>query len=203
MPFDRCTAVRCLSVHSSLTWRCISVLATELAIQEVGTDKIHPATCVRDLGIYIDSDVSMRTQVTRTVVGCCVLHRGFVPSVAQYQSLVVSLVLDRLDFGNATFAGLPAHQYRRLQSVLNAAARLIYRRRRFDHVTPLLSDLHWLKVPKSRLQAGGDCLSVPTWRGTAVSVRRPATCRRTESAPAAFFNVQRPCRPINQTRYCR
>ena len=65
-----------------------------------------------------------------------------------FQSLVVSLVLNRLDFGNATFAGLPAHQYRRLQSVLNAAARLIYRRRRFDHVTPLLRDLHWLKVPE-------------------------------------------------------
>jgi len=31
----------------------------------------------------------------------------------------------------------------------------------------------------------------------------PATCRRTKSAPAAFFNVQRPCRLINQTRYCR
>ena len=41
-----------------------------------------------------------------------------------------------------------AHQYRRLQSVLNAAARLIYRRRRFDHVTPLLRDLHWLKAPE-------------------------------------------------------
>jgi len=64
-----------------------------------------------------------------------------------FQSLVVSLVLNRLDFGNATFAGLPAHQYRRLQSVLNAAARLIYRRRRFDHVTQK-RDLHWLKVPE-------------------------------------------------------
>ena len=43
---------------------------------------------------------------------------------------------------------------------------------------------------ESRLQAGRDCLSVPTWHGTAVSVRRSATCRRTESAPAAFFNVR-------------
>ena len=53
---------------------------------------------------------------------------------------------------------------------------------------------------ESRLQAGRGCLSVPTWHGTAVSVRRPATCRRTESAPAAFFSIQHPCRPINQTR---
>ena len=28
---------------------------------------------------------------------------------------------------------------------MNAAAKLIHRRRRYDHVTPLLHDLHWLK----------------------------------------------------------
>jgi len=28
-----------------------------------------------------------------------------------------------------------------------------------------------------------DCLLVPTWHGTAVSVRRPTVCHRTESAP--------------------
>ena len=36
----------------------------------------------------------------------------------------------------------------RLQSVLNAAARLIYSRRKHDHVTPLLKELHWLRVPE-------------------------------------------------------
>jgi len=107
---------------------------------QVRTDDVHPSTCVHDLGIYVDSDVSMRTQVTRTVVGgfCvpCRLHT-IRCSVADsvFHSLVVSLVLNRLDFGNATSAGLPAHQCRRLQSVLNATARLIYRRRCFDHVT--------------------------------------------------------------------
>jgi len=35
-----------------------------------------------------------------------------------------------------------------LQSVLNAAARLICNRRKYDHVTPLIRDvLHWLPVP--------------------------------------------------------
>jgi len=36
----------------------------------------------------------------------------------------------------------------RLQSVLNAAARLVFSARRSEHVTPLLRDLHWLKVPE-------------------------------------------------------
>jgi len=36
----------------------------------------------------------------------------------------------------------------RLQSVLNAAARLIYSRRKYDRVTPLLKELHWLRIPE-------------------------------------------------------
>jgi len=34
----------------------------------------------------------------------------------------------------------------RLQSVLNAAARLVYNSRTDDRITPLLRDLHWLRV---------------------------------------------------------
>ena len=42
----------------------------------------------------------------------------------------------------------PASQLRRLQSVLNAAARLIHRSCRYEHVTPMLQDLHWLRSPE-------------------------------------------------------
>ena len=44
--------------------------------------------------------------------------------------------------------GLPARQLNRLQSVLNAAARLIYSARKSEHVSPLLRQLHWLRVPQ-------------------------------------------------------
>ena len=63
-------------------------------------------------------------------------------------SLVTALVLTRLDCGNATLAGLPACQLNRLQSVLHAAARLVSGARKYDHVTPLLQELHWLSVPE-------------------------------------------------------
>ena len=43
---------------------------------------------------------------------------------------------------------LPATLLDRLQSVLNVAARLIYGRRKYDQVTPLLCELHWLRVPE-------------------------------------------------------
>jgi len=48
------------------------------------------------------------------------------------QSLVTSLVLSHLDYGNATLASIPQHLLWQLQSVINAAARLIYSSLRFD-----------------------------------------------------------------------
>jgi len=64
------------------------------------------------------------------------------------QSLVASLVLTRLDYGCSTLADLPARQLNRLQSVINSAARPVYSARRSEHVSPLLRQLHWLRVPE-------------------------------------------------------
>jgi len=65
---------------------------------------------------------------------------------ATFQSLVFALVLSRLDYGNSVLVGLPIHLIRCLQLVQNAAARLICRLRRFNHVTDVLVSLHWLRV---------------------------------------------------------
>ena len=45
-------------------------------------------------------------------------------------------------------ASAPAVQLNRLQSALNAAARLVFSARKYEHTSPLLSELHWLKVPQ-------------------------------------------------------
>ena len=65
-----------------------------------------------------------------------------------FQTPVVVLVLSRLDYGNGVLIGLPAHLVRRLQSLLNASARLIHHLRRSDHITDTLVSLHWLRVPE-------------------------------------------------------
>jgi len=61
---------------------------------------------------------------------------------------VVSLVLNKLDYGNAVLVGLPAYLMLRLQSVQNASARLINWLRRSDHISDALVSLHWLFVPE-------------------------------------------------------
>ena len=57
----------------------------------------------------------------------------------------MSLVLTRLDYGNATLAGIPANLLRRLQAVLNASARTITGIPRSAHITTSLAELHWLR----------------------------------------------------------
>ena len=57
-------------------------------------------------------------------------------------------MLSRLDYGNATLAGITLLQLRRLQSVMNAAARLVFSASHSDHVAPLLHRLHWLRAPE-------------------------------------------------------
>ena len=44
------------------------------------------------------------------------------------------------------YCGLPAHTIKKLQHVLNAEARLVTFTRRYDHITPVLFNLHWLPV---------------------------------------------------------
>ena len=61
---------------------------------------------------------------------------------------LVSLVRSALDYGNFVPVGLPAYLQRRLQSVLNAAARLVFRLCRHDHVSDALATLHWLRLPQ-------------------------------------------------------
>jgi len=65
-----------------------------------------------------------------------------------FQLLVVALVLSRLDYCNSLLIYLLASLIQRLQSVQNAAARLIFNMRRSERITDALISLHWLRVPE-------------------------------------------------------
>jgi len=66
-------------------------------------------------------------------------------------TLVTSLVHSRLDYCNVVFAGLPARDLQRLQSVLNATVWLVSNSSSRCHVTLLLRDRHWLPI-RQRVQ---------------------------------------------------
>jgi hypothetical protein len=78
-------------------------------------------------------------------------------------SLVVALLLPRFDYCNAVIADLPENHSDRLQSVLKAAARLIFSVRRYYHIAPLLKQLQWLPVHE---QAVHTCALLPQRHNT-------------------------------------
>ena len=60
--------------------------------------------------------------------------------------MVQAFITSRLDWCNALYYGITDELMRRLQSVQNAAARLITSTRRCNHISLVLRQLHWLPV---------------------------------------------------------
>ena len=52
----------------------------------------------------------------------------------------------RLDYCNFLLAGTSVSNLSRLQLVQNTLARVVAQKSRFDHIMPVLSELHWLPV---------------------------------------------------------
>ena len=115
---------------------------------QLGT-KVVPSTTVRNLGVFIDQSLTITSHIS-IVTGRCfrslrqirTIRRSLALDAAR--TLLSSLVIPRIDYCNCILADLPAHGIARLESVLNAGARVIHQRRKSDHITDVLrDDLHW------------------------------------------------------------
>ena len=118
---------------------------------EIGDSSIKPSKTVRNLGVTLNSNMHMDhhvNSVTRTCYGQIrqIGHiRPYLTSDAT-KTLINSLVTSRLDYCNALLYGVPKSTTSKLQTVQNTAARLITKTTRFEHITPILKDLHWLQI---------------------------------------------------------
>jgi len=112
---------------------------------------IQPATVVRDLDVWIDSELSRREHVSCGLLRHVFFHLRRLRSVRRELGrdvsarLVSAVVLSRLDYCNAVLVDLPAATLAP-RRVLHAAARLVLGLKPRDHVTQALRELHWLPV---------------------------------------------------------
>jgi len=72
-------------------------------------------------------------------------------SAEAVKAVVHAFISSRLVYCNSLLTGVNDGLLRRLQSVQNAAARLVTGARRCEHITPALRQLHWLPV-RQRIQ---------------------------------------------------
>ena len=108
---------------------------------------ILPSKSVRNFGISMDRDLTMSTQISKTIQMCFT-------SLLQIRSIQgcitmdssKPLVLSRIDYGNMALVSLPKVATQSIQSIINTTARLITGVRKYDHITPVLKKLHWLKI---------------------------------------------------------
>jgi len=121
----------------------------------VGSNIIQPVKSVRDLGVQLDIELSIKAHVSKVASSCFYQLRRlwqirrFVGQKVAAQ-LVSTFVLSRLDYCNSVIAGFPRCATEPLQCVMNAAARLVlnllYACMTTYSVTPALQQLHWLPI---------------------------------------------------------
>ena len=123
---------------------------------------VEPVSAVHYLEVFIDSDLGAITHVRRSMTHCFAVLRKLLRRYITndcFLPIVVSLVHSGLNYGNFILAELPVYLQRRLQVVLNAAARIMFRLRRYDDVTNALAILHWLCLPE-RFNFTGECCTI-------------------------------------------
>ena len=118
---------------------------------DIGGTVVKTNVLARDLGVKLDSNLTLSNHVSAVCKAAFfALHkigsiRPFL-SLKSTEKLVHAHVISRLDYCNGILFGLPDNQIQKLQRVQNAAARLVTRAKKHDHVSPILFQLHWLPI---------------------------------------------------------
>ena len=123
---------------------------------DIGGSCIPFQTTVTYLGVHLDQTLSVKQHIS-SLCRTTFLELRRIASIRPFLSnsstekLVASMIMSRLDYCNATFAGVADEQIARIQKIQNNAVRLILKKSKRGHVTPLLKELSWLPV-KYRIQ---------------------------------------------------
>jgi len=117
----------------------------------LGQENVKLTDCVRDLGVLLDSSLSMCEHITKVTSTCFFHHRRLrklsrILDIGDRKRLVCAFVLTRIDYCNSVLAGLSDSALAPFQCALHAAARFVLGLQPQDHVTAALQTLHWLPV---------------------------------------------------------
>ena len=111
----------------------------------------------------MENDLSMDDYI-KNLVRNCNYHLRNIASIRKYlnkdmtKTLVMENIISRVDYCNSLLYGLPNYKLRKIQIVINNAARLINGIKRRERITPHLIGLHWLPL-KARLKFKLCCLT--------------------------------------------
>ena len=117
----------------------------------IGGTEISLSSTAKILGIVFDRELSLKPHINSVTKSCFyqlrqirTIRRLLTADAAK--ALIHAFITSRIDYCNGIYVGSTDWVFSKLQSVMNAAARLITGSLRRDHITPVLRDLHWLPI---------------------------------------------------------
>ena len=113
----------------------------------IGNTSVSSSTNVRNLGVSLDKELNMQSQVT-SVCKSAYFHLKNIARVRKYltvaaaESLVHAFITSRIDYCNSLLYEISNLVISKLQQVQNSAGRLILHVKKREHITPTLVKLH-------------------------------------------------------------
>ena len=114
-------------------------------------ERISISDKVRSLGVIFDKHMTFDDQIDH-VCKSSINHLRNLFRIRTYldvnaaSTVIHAFITTRLDYCNHLYFGLPKYKVKKLQQIQNIAARYVTGARKYDHITPILVQLHWLPV---------------------------------------------------------
>ncbi len=107
---------------------------------------LDSSSSVRNLGVLFDSNLSFDSHISKAAFFHFKNISKLRPllSMSNAEMLIHAFMTSRLDYSNALLCGCSACLINKLQMVQNAAVRVLTRTRKYDHISPVMSTLHWI-----------------------------------------------------------
>ena len=112
---------------------------------------IFPSPVIRNLGVMLESDMSMTSHVA-SISSSTNYHLRNIARIRRFidkdtcKQAVRALITSRLDYCNSLLINITAKNIKKLLRIQNRSARLIFLANRRDNTSPLIKELHWLPV---------------------------------------------------------
>ena len=116
-----------------------------------GEVRVSAVKNVRSLGVYLDCHLDMFHNVA-ILLKSCYFHMYHIGQIRKFlprktiERVVNAMITSRIDYCNSLLYGTSGKNLVKLRRLQNVAAKIIVGGSKYEHVTPILRQLHWLPV---------------------------------------------------------
>lgn len=118
---------------------------------KIGNQNIFASHSVRNIGVIFDAEMKMEQQINQ-ICKSAWFHLYRISKIYDFMTkeqataVIHGYITSKLDNCNSLLFGIPQKHLAKLQRIQNAAARLLTKSKKRDHITPILRQLHWLPI---------------------------------------------------------